>query len=41
MEPDKTIEDIAEDIGISDPAYFSRLFKNIEGVAPSTYREQW
>lgn len=36
-----TIEEIAENIGISDPAYFSRLFKNIEGVSPSVYREQW
>lgn len=38
---DKTLEQISVEIGINDPAYFSRLFKNIEGVSPSVYREQW
>lgn len=36
-----TVEEISSEIGISDPAYFSRLFKKIEGVSPSVYRKQW
>ena len=38
---DLTVEEIAGKVGIPDPAYFSRLFKEVEGVAPSRYREQW
>lgn len=37
----KTVEEIGVEIGIDNPAYFSRVFKNIEGVSPSKYREQW
>ncbi len=37
----KTVEDISSSVGLSDPAYFSRLFKSIEGVSPRVYREQW
>ena len=37
----KTIEEIGYETGIGAPAYFSRVFKDIEGVAPSVYREQW
>lgn len=37
----KTIEDIGYETGIGTPAYFSRVFKDIEGVSPSQYREQW
>lgn len=37
----KTIDEIAAEVGLPDPAYFSRLFKKVEGVAPSAYREQW
>ena len=38
---DKTIETIGYEVGLGNPAYFSRVFKNIEGVSPSKYREQW
>lgn len=38
---DKTIETIGYEVGLGAPAYFSRVFKNVEGVSPKTYREQW
>jgi len=38
---DKTAEEIGYEVGIGAPAYFSRVFKEIEGVSPSVYREQW
>ncbi len=37
----KSIEEIGYAVGIGAPAYFSRVFKQVEGVTPSTYREQW
>ena len=37
----KTVEEIGYEVGIGAPAYFSRVFKEIEGVSPSVYREQW
>lgn len=38
---DKTTEEIAEKIGINGAAYFSRLFKRVEGVSPKEYRTMW
>lgn len=38
---DKTTEEIAENIGINGAAYFSRLFKRVEGVSPKEYRAMW
>ena len=38
---EKTVEEIGYEVGLGNPAYFSRLFKSIEGVSPSKYREQW
>lgn len=38
---DKTIADIGASVGIKDPAYFSRLFKKIEGISPDQYRKHW
>ena len=38
---DKTVEEIGAETGMDNPAYFSRVFKNIEGVSPRKYREQW
>lgn len=35
------IETIAEKVGISDPNYFTRLFKKIEGITPGEYRKTW
>ncbi|WP_372799162.1 helix-turn-helix domain-containing protein [Pontiella sp.] len=37
-ETDLKIMEIAERVGIEDPAYFSRLFKQRIGIAPSEYR---
>lgn len=38
---EKTVEEIGYEVGMDNPAYFSRVFKNVEGVSPKTYREQW
>lgn len=38
---EKTVEEIGYEVGIGAPAYFSRVFKEIEGVSPKQYREQW
>lgn len=37
----KTVEEIGYEVGLGNPAYFSRVFKNVEGVSPQKYREQW
>jgi AraC-like DNA-binding protein len=33
------IAEIAEEVGVGDPYYFSRLFRRITGVCPRQYRE--
>ena len=38
---DKTVEEIGLECGLGQLHYFSRVFKEIEGVAPSAYRSQW
>ena len=38
---DRSIEEIGYETGIGAPAYFSRVFKEVEGLTPSQYREQW
>lgn len=38
---DKTVEEIGILLGIGEPAYFSRVFKKIEGVSPREYRKMW
>ena len=35
------IEQISVQCGISDPNYFSRLFKKIEGITPGEFRKRW
>lgn len=37
---DKTIEVLAEELHI-DPPYLSRMFKKIEGISPSVFRQIW
>lgn len=38
---DKKIEEIGFECGLGAAHYFSSKFKEIEGVSPSVYREQW
>lgn len=38
--PNMSIKDICVSVGYQDPNYFSRIFKKINGVTPSEYREQ-
>lgn len=38
---DDTIETIGAECGISDPNYFSRVFKQVEGISPGEYRKMW
>ncbi|WCT75095.1 helix-turn-helix domain-containing protein [Sphingomonas naphthae] len=36
---DRTIAEIGYDLGFTDPAYFSRFFRHMAGVAPSRWRD--
>lgn len=38
---EKTVEEIADEVGLGSAAYFSQRFKEVEGVSPTKYREQW
>lgn len=38
---DKTVEEIGLECGLGALHSFSRVFKEVEGVAPSVYRSQW
>ncbi|MCG8477458.1 MAG: PocR ligand-binding domain-containing protein [Spirochaetales bacterium] len=38
--PDLTIAQIAAGVGVSDPLYFSRLFRKLVGVPPSQFRSR-
>ena len=38
---DMTMDRIAVDCGINDANYFSRMFKNVEGMTPSEFRKSW
>jgi AraC-like DNA-binding protein len=37
---DRTVGQIATDVGYSDPFYFSRHFRRVHGMSPSRYREE-
>ena len=37
----KSAEEIGIECGFGTLSYFSRAFKDIEGVSPTGYREQW
>jgi AraC-like DNA-binding protein len=39
-EPDRTVSEIAYDVGFSDSNYFSRRFRETYGVPPSIYRKR-
>lgn len=38
---DKSVEEIGLECGLGALHYFSRVFKEVEGVPPSVYRSQW
>lgn len=38
---DLTVEQVGQQCGIEEPAYFNRVFKKVEGVAPGEYRRMW
>lgn len=38
---DQTIESIAAACGLGDPNYFARIFKKVEGITPTEFRETW
>ena len=41
LHPQKSISDVAYELGFEYPTYFSRLFKKIEGLSPSQYRVKY
>ena len=38
---DQKLEDIGYQCGLGAPHYFSRIFKQVEGITPSEFREKW
>ncbi len=38
LNPEKSISEVAYELGFAYPQYFSKLFKKIEGLSPSEYR---
>ena len=41
LQPNKTVAEVAYELGFEYPAYFSRLFKKKEGLSPTDYREKY
>jgi len=37
LQPNKTVSEVAYELGFEYPAYFSRLFKKKEGTSPTEY----
>lgn len=41
LDPQKTVSEVAYELGFKYPPYFSRLFKKKEGMSPTEYREKY
>ncbi len=41
LDPNKTVSEVAYELGFEYPTYFSRLFKKKEGISPTAYREKY
>ncbi|WP_258164881.1 helix-turn-helix domain-containing protein [Thermophagus xiamenensis] len=41
LDPNKSVSEVAYELGFEYPPYFSRFFKKREGMSPSQYREKF
>ncbi|MRI01682.1 helix-turn-helix domain-containing protein [Kriegella sp. EG-1] len=41
LQPNKTVAEVAYELGFEYPPYFSRLFKKKEGISPTEYRQKY
>ncbi|TCI92707.1 helix-turn-helix domain-containing protein [Tenacibaculum sp. M341] len=41
LQPNKSIAEVAYELGFEYPPYFSRLFKKKEGISPTEYRDKY